>query len=253
MRSRYLFKAVICFRRSVVTKFWCGLDLGQSADYSALAIIARPEESIDSEEPAYVVRYLKRWPLGTRYREVVQDVKDTLSKPPLAGNYKLAVDETGVGRAVSDMLREGGLRFTGVTITAGAQERREGHSAWVPKRYVIAGAQVLLQNRRLKIVPSLPEASILTQELQNFRYKISTAGNDLYEAWREGDHDDLVLAVSLAVWLAQRGYGELRGKDLAIGYDSGIDELFGRTQRVRISNDGLSAAWGIHELEEDDW
>ncbi len=46
---------------------------------------------------------------------------------------------------------------------------------------------------------------MLVEELQNFKLKITTAGNDTYEAWRESDHDDLVLAAAMAAW-----YGEKR-------------------------------------------
>ena len=35
--------------------------------------------------------------------------------------------------------------------------------------------------------------------------KISETGKDSYGAWREGAHDDLVLAVALAVWKAKKG------------------------------------------------
>ena len=31
--------------------------------------------------------------------------------------------------------------------------------------------------------------------------------HDSYGAWREGQHDDLVLAVALAVWFAEHGGG----------------------------------------------
>lgn len=38
----------------------------------------------------------------------------------------------------------------------------------------------------------------------SFRLKVNIAtGHDSYEAWREGDHDDLVLSTSLAVWYRQ--------------------------------------------------
>ncbi len=34
--------------------------------------------------------------------------------------------------------------------------------------------------------------------------KITLAGNDTYEAWREGDHDDLVLAAAMAAWYGEK-------------------------------------------------
>jgi len=52
----------------------------------------------------------------------------------------------------------------------------------------------------LKIASQLPEADTLTRKLQNFQVKITGAANDTYGAWREGTHDDLVLAAALALW-----------------------------------------------------
>ena len=39
----------------------------------------------------------------------------------------------------------------------------------------------------------------------NLKVKINIAtGHHSYEAWREGDHDDLVLAVAMACWCGER-------------------------------------------------
>jgi hypothetical protein len=46
-------------------------------------------------------------------------------------------------------------------------------------------------------------AEILVRELLNFRVKISDLGHDTYNAWRESEHDDLVLAVAIAAWVAE--------------------------------------------------
>jgi hypothetical protein len=37
-----------------------------------------------------------------------------------------------------------------------------------------------------------------------FQVKITAAGNETFESWRERDHDDMVLAVVLACWAASR-------------------------------------------------
>ena len=63
--------------------------------------------------------------------------------------------------------------------------------------------QVALQTGRLKIAADLAEVGILTQELQNFQVSISESGFDSYEA-RTGKHDDLVLSLAMALWLAGR-------------------------------------------------
>ena len=157
-------------------------------------------------EPTYEVRYLERLALGTPYPEVAQRVLHLMRTPPLRDNAVLALDATGGGRAVVDQLKANGLSFKSVVITAGHKESRDGGTYRVPKRDLISRPQVLLQegNRRLKIAPSLPEAGTLVEELLNFRYKISDAGNDTYGSWREGQHDDLLLALCLAVWAADQ-------------------------------------------------
>ncbi len=66
--------------------------------------------------------------------------------------------------------------------------------------------QVLLQNGQLRIPASLDLRDVLTQEMQNFKVKLSAeTGRASYEHWRSSDHDDLVLALALALWDANRG------------------------------------------------
>ena len=66
-------------------------------------------------------------------------------------------------------------------------------------------AQVLLQSGRLKVAESLPLAPTLVSELLNFRVKIGPlTAHDSYGAWREGQHDDLVLALACAAWYGER-------------------------------------------------
>jgi hypothetical protein len=45
---------------------------------------------------------------------------------------------------------------------------------------------------------------VLVKELENFKAKVTVAASDPYELWREGQHDDLVLAVALACWEGER-------------------------------------------------
>ena len=74
----------------------------------------------------------------------------------------------------------------------------------MPKRNLVSALQAALQTGTLKIASSLQLAEVLRQELLNFRIKINlSTGHDSYEHWREGDHDDLVLAAAMAVWSAR--------------------------------------------------
>ena len=75
----------------------------------------------------------------------------------------------------------------------------------LPKRDLASAPLVLMQNKQLKIAEGLQLADTLKRELLNFKVKINiSTAHDSYEAWREGDHDDLVLAVAMACWCGER-------------------------------------------------
>jgi hypothetical protein len=187
-------------------RYFLGLDLGQAQDFSALAVVRQvPQEA----EPRYEVAGLKRWELGTPYPAIVEGVAGILAKPPLlAAHTSLIVDQTGVGAPVVDSFEVAGLRPLPLLITAGSQVVSDGAGWHVPKRDLVSVLQVLLQGERLKIAAALPHAGTLRTELLNFKVKVTLAGNDTYGAgseWREGMHDDLVLALALACWVGERG------------------------------------------------
>jgi len=190
--------------------YFAGLDLGQAQDYSALAVLERtlrPDQARPGRELAhYAVRELRRWPLGTSYTVICADVVKLYAAPPLKGST-LVVDRTGVGASVVDFVSKAkpACWVRPVLITAGHQVTRDGTGFHVPKKELVSVLQVLFQTRRLKVAQSLREAETLTKELSTFKVKVTTAGNETFEAWRERDHDDLVLAVGIAAWVAERG------------------------------------------------
>ena len=119
----------------------------------------------------------------------------------------LAVDAPGLGAPGVDLFKAERMAATlePIQITGGSDVTNEHGVTRVPKRDLVSTAQVALQNDRLKIVPTLPDAQTLTRELQNFQVKITDNAHDTYGAWREGTHDDLVLAVALALWMGENG------------------------------------------------
>jgi hypothetical protein len=121
----------------------------------------------------------------------------------------VVVDETGVGKAVVEMILEalrragveGGL--CGVTITAGSAVSLAAPARWRVAKKELASVLVrLFQSRRLEIA-EVPERATLVREAQEFTVRITPAGNETFESWREGEHDDLVLALALACWAAE--------------------------------------------------
>jgi hypothetical protein len=184
--------------------FIAGLDLGQAGDFAALAALEAFDPPFPVPKRSYGLRGLKRWPLGTSYVKVVADVGALLSAPELRG-ADLVVDASGCGRPVVDMARAANLpaRLQPVIITAGHAVSFAAGYFHVAKIVLINTTLVALQERRLQLAPSLPEVPTLVRELENYRTKITPALNEVFNA-REGAHDDLLLALCLAVWFGER-------------------------------------------------
>ena len=188
----------------VLTDYIVGLDLGQASDYSAMAVLERRTPR-DDQPVTHAIRHLKRWPLGTPYPRIVDDVSELLYSRPLL-EADLVVDQTGVGRPVLDLFRAeiDSSRLKPVVVTAGQTATLAEDGSWhVPKKELVSALQVLLQARTLAIARELELAEVLVRELQMFRVKITAAGNESFEAC-ERDHDDLVLAVAFAAWRSRR-------------------------------------------------
>jgi hypothetical protein len=207
-------------------RFIVGLDLGQVSDPSALAVLERTDQP-DAEGKSrrhYACTYLKRWTLGTDYPSIVTEVAALLQKLPEPSRKVLCVDQTGVGRPVVDLFAKANLpgRLVGVTITAGHEATKLTRGYGVPKRLLASVTQAVLQTKRIKIAANLKEAKILQRELANFRVKINPGTtSESFEA-RDGEHDDLVLAVAMAIWFGEKMMHSLKirtAEDYGFGGD----------------------------------
>jgi len=213
-------------------RHFVGLDLGPMHEYTALAVLERPrlfpESPWRDRRPLYALRHLHRFAPGTGYPAVAEAVRKLLRTPPMPGAVlgvdqtgvgkavrelfydelhnqvcclfcPVTVDQTGVGRAVVDLFRSAGIvaSLRPFTITFG----ESGKGSTVAKKNLVGAVQVPLQARRLKIAESLPLAPVLAEELGLFRVKVTVSANETFKAWRERDHDDLVLALALALYI----------------------------------------------------
>jgi hypothetical protein len=197
--------------------FCVGLDLGQSADYTALAVVQ------EGEGGDLLLRHLERYRLHTPYPDqadavaalmrderLVVEHRDPWDPTPRLERPELVVDATGVGRAVTDILKTKGLEFRAVTITGGDKATAVAGGYHVPKRDLVAALEVPFHTGALKVAEGLELWPALRKELLAFRRKINLkTAHDSYEHWRDSDHDDLVLAVALACWWTRR-----KGRDL---------------------------------------
>jgi hypothetical protein len=186
-------------------RFIVGLDLGQAHDYTALAVLG--EQPTLAGRSTYTCPHLERFKLDTPYPAIVDAVMNLLSRPEIGGDWLLVADATGVGRPVIDLFKDAlGVsrgRLKPVTITGGGNATTGAFGYRAPKRDIVVALRVLLEGGRQRFADG-PEVPQLVNEVLNFKVRITDAGNDTYGAWRSGTHDDLVLAVALAAWYAER-------------------------------------------------
>jgi hypothetical protein len=198
--------------------FVVGLDPGQRHDPSALVVVQRAEPLLAwmPKMPVRLeVRYLETMRLGTSYPDVVARACEIMLDPRMNGQSHLVVDATGVGAAVMDLLRLAGLRgrTTAVTITGGDRAHGSLDQWFVPKRELMTGLVSSLECGELRIARRLAEAERLVKEFDNMRKEARVNGKWKMGAEGEGEHDDLVLALSLACWKAKwplNGFGTMR-------------------------------------------
>lgn len=190
---------------------WCiGIDFGKRSDRTAIAAVQLVDVpgagGVRFPKPELQLRFLERLPVELPYPVQCSRIAALIDLTSDFAHAEVAVDATGVGIAVADMLREVMRRpFTELTISSGARVLEDGSRVSVPKRDLASVLAVVMQQGRLRVAEALPDAVALYDELGQFEVKVSESGHDSYEA--KAGHDDLVLATAYAVWLAERGSG----------------------------------------------
>lgn len=207
-------------------RFLMGVDLGQVSDSTAISITDERVDKLDHTSPIdsafgvpretlfsrkYLLRYLERPPLGTPYTSIVKSIKELIDRPQVRGNIDLVVDATGVGRPVIDIMHDEGLNPIPIVITFGqvgkAVEMDDDGYYRVPKVDIMSALQVLFGSKRLKYPAELKSEvtgenllPVWLLEMERFKMKQTEAKNTTYEAWRESDHDDIVLSIAIQCW-----------------------------------------------------
>jgi hypothetical protein len=96
------------------------------------------------------------------------------------------LDSTGIGDPIHDFLRAKGVPVFPYLLVG---QR---------KVQLIQNLSVTIQTKAV----SFPNIPVLRQELSAYQYTISPSGGFTYSA-PDGEHDDTVIALALAVWCAQ--------------------------------------------------
>jgi hypothetical protein len=127
---------------AVDAEYTVGVDLGQSFDPTAVAVVRKINAS--SDRPLFQLGYLTRLELKMPYPRQVDYVANLMSR--LRGQVELVCDATGVGQAIVDLFAVRGLSPIGVVITAGDATTNEGLNFHVPKLSLVSKLQALLHN-----------------------------------------------------------------------------------------------------------
>lgn len=195
-----------------------GIDLGKERDHTAFVTVERlqrffgptdansMQDNVRGLESVWVVRRAQLFALGTSYTDVVEAWAQLVHEPILR-EARTVIDASGVGVGVMEMFRERYRRDLQVrhrpralTITGGQEV-----NGWnVPKLALISNLIRITQEGRLVIPEDLPLADKLRQEMRDFTFKYSKAGNLSAEADKESQHDDLLMALSYAVFREHR-------------------------------------------------
>lgn len=207
-----------------------GIDVGQLHDPTAISVVevmqkhtgkyrytervpehvdvrgqwVRPRDADPVMASEYMVRNIRRLPLGTSYPDVAVHIADMLCNPLFARrDVRVLIDVTGVGRPVyEDVKVEIHLRqevrhilLKPTTFVHGEKYNRS--TGALGKAYLVSRLQSLLQGERVH-APDTPEVKATLEELRVYEIKIDESGKDTYGA-KIGKHDDLATALALSV------------------------------------------------------
>ena len=164
-----------------------GVDLARSIDYTVLTIINATIKRVD-----YVERLANENRTSWNYQK-----EKVLAVSGIYGNALTVVDSTGVGDPiVEDLLRSGcnvyfnqtdsGKETSGVKFTSTSKDN------------LVEKLKVAIENKLITI----PDDKDLIRELERFECFTLPSGNHRWQA-RDGEHDDMVMSLALAVWGAR--------------------------------------------------
>ncbi len=206
-----------------VPLLYLGVDLGKERDHTVLALCERKWQLGEwsaalhshARRPVLILRDLVRVPLSTPYTQVPSLVKNVFTRyeatspfqVPIKNHRNLVVDAGGVGGGVLDIIRQeqnsgylGPMQLVPVFTSSGHEPgRTSSGSQTVPKRDLLTAIRTVVEAKTLIIPQRLTLAPELFEELAGLRTNGQSATK----------HDDLAMALSLAIWWATQQNKEL--------------------------------------------
>lgn len=195
-------------------KYYVGVDLGYSHDFSTCSAIERTLEWHEVAQKMvnrYRVFHLRRFPLQTEYPVIVKELASLMRNEKLIA-APMIVDASGPGLPVLQMMRVEKMSPIGIVISSGATASQDSEgNLIVPRTLLLTGLMIAFQTGILKVTRQLDLATALKDEMAGLRIKIrSRTGRTGIET--DEEHDDLAMCVALPLWWAMM-------------YDNRIEEL----------------------------
>jgi len=168
-------------------QYVAGLDLGLLADYTAYAVFERTREKeakrgvqltpvgeykVPDKTWKYTLKRMDRWDIGTSYTDIAAWLGKAYSRSVEEGGFggtTLAIDKTGVGNAVLEMIQtamskyDAKVKLRPISITGGSTVNPESRnkraaksamSAFGPEGNVVRGLLTDDQIKKLKRIAS---------------------------------------------------------------------------------------------------
>ena len=186
-----------------------GVDVGKRHDPSALAIIERRQlmgadgrfsnRPIEQGDPIFHVVHAQRFPLNEPYPQQGLRLARLLGSRAELADCPVLVDRTGVGDGVIDQWKRDLPEIRAIVLTAGREVTRSGRELHISKSVLIQELQAHLHYQTIKVPTDLPEAEAIAREAADFEVHYSAAGALQWNA-KSGAHDDLIIAIALALY-----------------------------------------------------
>lgn len=191
-------------RVTVAVVICIGLDVGREHDPAALAVLVSTDTPSPSHRPTWSILDVGNVARGTDYTDLVEMVTELHDEFVAAGyTTTLTIDATGIGAAVVEMAQKRipEQRVYAVTIGSGMTLVSHGDRITVGKHRLTEALQVAVEQSRISVDDGASPDGVreLNEQMRSFSSKPGRRpGYQRHEAAR--GHDDLVLAVELALW-----------------------------------------------------
>ena len=194
--------------------FLIAVTVGVGIQPTAIAVVEQEvlkDDRWHEETGVLRLKHLERMELSASYPDIVARISMLLETPEIkdgerCGGAQVVLDVTGSGRAIVGLFERAEIKPVVVTITgAGVREEQIKFNDWrVPKVELVGALRVVYETRRLKMAKDIALLPTLVNEIRDFKMRPPRIDPSAPETWRDGQFDDLVFAVALAVWRADR-------------------------------------------------